>query len=46
MLGFFEKVFVDDNIRSISGPDLVSRLDDELHALNELLGAGTFPRIA
>jgi flagellar motility protein MotE (MotC chaperone) len=46
LLSFFEKVFVDDNIRSISGPDLVSRLDDELYALNEWLGAGTFPRPA
>jgi flagellar motility protein MotE (MotC chaperone) len=46
MLSFFEKVFVDGNIRSISGPDLVSRLDDELYALNELLGQGTFPRQA
>ena len=35
MLSFFEKVFVAGNIRSISGPDLVSRLDDELYALNE-----------
>ena len=46
MLSFFEKVFVDGNIRSISGPDLVSRLDDELYALNEVLGHGTFPRQA
>jgi len=46
MLSFFQKVFVDDNIRSISGPDLVSRLDDELYALNEWLGTGTFPRPA
>jgi flagellar motility protein MotE (MotC chaperone) len=46
MLSFFEKVFVDGNIRSISGPDLVSRLDDELYALNEQLGDGTFPRSA
>ncbi|MGH3155281.1 MAG: DUF3375 domain-containing protein [Streptosporangiaceae bacterium] len=46
MLSFFGQVFVDGNIRSISGPDLVSRLDDELYALNEQLGAGTFPRTA
>ena len=46
MLGFFAKVFVDGNIRSISGPDLVGRLDDELYALNERLGDGTFPRPA
>lgn len=46
MLSFFAKVFVDGNVRSISGPDLVGRLDDELYALNEQLGAGTFPRSA
>ena len=46
MLSFFEKVFVEENVRSISGPDLVSRLDDELYALNEWLGEGTFPRPA
>ncbi len=47
MLSFFEKVFVEENIRSISGPDLVSRLDDELYALNEWLGEGkTFPKPA
>jgi flagellar motility protein MotE (MotC chaperone) len=46
MLSFFARVFVDDNIRSISGPDLVSKLDDELYALNEQLGDGTFPRPA
>ena len=46
MLSFFDKVFVADNTRSIAGPDLVSRLDDELYALNEWLGAGTFPRPA
>lgn len=46
MLSFFGKVFVDGNVRSISGPDLVSRLDDELYALNERLGDGTFPRPA
>jgi hypothetical protein len=46
LLSFFARVFVDGNVRSISGPDLVSRLDDELYALNEHLGEGTFPRSA
>jgi flagellar motility protein MotE (MotC chaperone) len=46
MLSFFEKVFVEENVRSIPGPDLVSRLDDELYALNTWLGEGTFPRPA
>ena len=35
ILSFFEKVFVEENIRSISAADLASRLDDELYALNE-----------
>lgn len=46
VLGFLRKVFVDDNVRSISATELISRLDDELYALNERLGDGTFPRSA
>jgi hypothetical protein len=30
VLGFLGRVFVEDNVRSISRTDLVSRLDDEL----------------
>ncbi|AXB45228.1 DUF3375 family protein [Amycolatopsis albispora] len=30
VLGFLRKVFVDDNVRSISATELTSRLDDEL----------------
>jgi hypothetical protein len=46
ILGFFGKVFVEENIRSISSTDLVSRLDDELYALNERFGEATFPKPA
>lgn len=46
VLGFLSKVFVDDNARSISAAELISRLDDELYALNDRLGAGTFPKPA
>jgi hypothetical protein len=46
VLTFLHKVFVEDNVRSISATELISRLDDELYALNERLGDGTFPRTA
>jgi Protein of unknown function (DUF3375) len=35
ILSFFERVFVEDNVRSISAADLTSRLDDELYSLNQ-----------
>jgi hypothetical protein len=46
ILSFLGRVFVDENVREISTSDLSSRLDDELHALNERLGAGTYPKPA
>lgn len=46
LLAFLGRVFVDENIREISASELTDRLDDELYALNERLGAGTFPRQA
>jgi hypothetical protein len=46
VLSFLGRVFVDENVRSISATDLVGRLDDELYALNERLGQGTFPKAA
>ncbi|MBP2320576.1 flagellar motility protein MotE (MotC chaperone) [Kibdelosporangium banguiense] len=46
VLAFLGKVFVDDNFRSISATELISRLDDELYALNERLGEGAFPKPA
>lgn len=46
MPSFFNKVFVEQGTRSASGPELIERLDDELFALNERLGQGTFPKTA
>ncbi|MFE9460714.1 DUF3375 domain-containing protein [Streptomyces californicus] len=46
MLSFFNKVFVEQGVRSIAGAELVERLDDELFALNERLGRGAFPKSA
>jgi len=46
ILSFLRKVFVVDNVRSISGGELASRLDDELYALNERLGDARFPKPA
>jgi Protein of unknown function (DUF3375) len=45
VLGFLYRVFVADNIRSIAGTELASRLDDELYALNERT-PGSFPKPA
>jgi Protein of unknown function (DUF3375) len=46
VLSFLGRVFVEENVRSIAGSDLAARLEDELFALNERLGAGTLPRAA
>lgn len=46
ILSFFDKLFVEENVRSISATDLTSRLDDELYALNQRLGPSAFPRSA
>jgi hypothetical protein len=46
ILSFLGRVFVDDNVREISASQLISRLDDELYALNERLGDGTYPKSA
>jgi hypothetical protein len=46
VLGFLGRVFVEENVRSISAAELTARLDDELFALNERLGDGTYPKPA
>jgi hypothetical protein len=46
VLSFLGRVFVDDNVRDISATQLISRLDDELFALNERLGEGAYPKSA
>jgi hypothetical protein len=46
VISFLGRVFVEENVRSISAADLIPRLDDELYALNQRLGEGTFPKPA
>ncbi len=46
VIGFLVRVFVRDNVRTISASELAERLDDELWALNSELGEGTYPRTA
>jgi hypothetical protein len=46
VLSFLDRIFVDENVRSISGAELADRLDDELVTLNQRLGEGTFPKPA
>ncbi len=46
VLSVLGRIFVAENVRSISSKDLIARLDDELYALNARLGLGTFPRAA
>jgi hypothetical protein len=45
VLSFLHRVFVEDNVRSISSTELISRLDDELYALNERVPK-SFPKPA
>jgi len=46
VLSFLGRVFVDENTRSISSTELVSRLDDELYALNQANENARYPRSA
>jgi hypothetical protein len=49
VLSFLHRVFVADNVRSIPATELVSRLDDELYALNQRdseRGSRRFPKSA
>lgn len=46
VLGFLGRVFVEDNVRSLPGSELASRLDDELYVLNERLGDNAYPKPA
>lgn len=46
VLSVLGRIFVTENARSISATDLTARVDDELYALNNRLGVGTFPRAA
>lgn len=46
ILSFLGTVFIEGNARTVPAAELTGRLDDHLYALNERLGAGTFPRSA
>jgi hypothetical protein len=45
VLSFLHRVFVEENVRAIPATELVSRLDDQLYALNER-ESRSFPRSA
>ena len=45
VLAFLGAVFVDENVRSISGAELAGRLEDELYALHERLGQVRYPEV-
>jgi hypothetical protein len=46
VLSFLDRVFGEENARSMAATELVSRLGDELYAVNEHLGEPRFPRPA
>lgn len=43
---FLQKAFLASNVRTIPQADLVERLEDELYALRERQGSGSYPRSA
>jgi len=46
VLAVLGKIFVDENVREISQTDLISRIDDELYAINDSLDEPRFPKTA
>jgi len=46
VLSFLDRVFGEENAGSLAAVDLISRLADELYAVNERLGESRFPRPA
>ncbi|MEO5837832.1 MAG: DUF3375 domain-containing protein [Acidimicrobiales bacterium] len=46
VLSFVGRVFIDANASDITASTLASELDDELYALNQRLGEGTYPKTA
>lgn len=44
VVSFLHRTFVEANVRSLPQSELVSRLDDYLHALREVVGPDEFPR--
>lgn len=45
-ISFLYRSFIQPNVRTLPRQELVSRLDDHLFRLRELVGAGAFPRSA
>lgn len=46
VISFLHRVFIAPNLRSVSGTELVSRLEDDLHGLREQHGPERYPRSA
>ena len=46
VMSFLHRAFIAPNVRSISGPELASQLEDELHGLREQHGDDRYPRSA
>jgi hypothetical protein len=46
ILSFLGRVFIDENARQLPASALTDQLDDALYALNEQLGADTYPKQA
>jgi hypothetical protein len=46
IVSFLHRSFIAPNLRSVSAPELISRLEDLLHDLRARLGEGAFPRSA
>lgn len=46
VIGFLGRIFVHDNVRVITQTELISRLDDELHALRSSISEDAFPKSA
>ncbi|NCC28818.1 MAG: DUF3375 family protein, partial [Gammaproteobacteria bacterium] len=43
---FLNRIFVQPNVRVMAAADLAEALEDELYALRERLGEGSFPKSA
>ena len=46
ILSFLEKTFIQPNVRSVSQPELASKLADHLYAIRELVGEEAYPKRA
>jgi len=46
ILSFLGRVFIEENVRTITAAGLAERLDDELYALRQRLGEGAYPKTA